>query len=64
METAAANFFASILSSDGWKAIPTEIAKQIETITEEKFAELLTEKAISETRRVNAGKRQNFVPCG
>lgn len=48
-------FFATAISEDEWKAIPSETAKKIEVLAEEKFEELITSKALSETAKFNAG---------
>ncbi|KRT85709.1 hypothetical protein AMK59_2854, partial [Oryctes borbonicus] len=53
---AATQFFASVVSEEEWKAIPSEIAKKIEDLAEQKFEELLTSKALSETAKFNAEK--------
>lgn len=55
-ETSMARFLASAVSEEEWKAIPSEIAKKIENLADEKFGELMTSKALSETAKFNAGK--------
>ncbi|KAI4471104.1 nucleoprotein tpr-related [Holotrichia oblita] len=56
MEETARRFFSSVVSDEEWKAIPSEIAKKIESLTEGKFEELITSKALSETAKFNAEK--------
>ncbi|XP_031346932.1 nucleoprotein TPR-like isoform X1 [Photinus pyralis] len=53
MEDANRTLFASAISEDEWSQIPSEIAKKICNFVEEKFDELITTKALSETSKFN-----------
>lgn len=55
MELEATSFLLLALSEEERQNIPSEIAKKLESFITEKFDELMTARALSETARHNAG---------
>lgn len=47
--------FAPILSEEDWQKVPQEIGKTILKFVNEKFEELITSKALLETKSFNLG---------
>lgn len=51
-----ANIFASVVSDNEWRDVPSDIAKKLTRYAEEKFEELYTLRALLATNRCDTGK--------
>lgn len=49
-------FLHSALTDEEWSQVPVDVGKKLEAFAEEKFEELLTSKALYETKRTETGK--------
>lgn len=61
MELESNSFLELALGSEERNQIPSEIAKKLEDFITEKFDELLTARALSETSKHNTGKVMKFI---
>lgn len=55
--------FSTVLSAEEWSQVPSEIAKKLEAFAEEKFEELITSKALYETKKAETGKLYKYFYC-
>lgn len=49
-------FLRSALTNEEWSQIPVDVGKKLEAFAEKKFEDLLTSKALYETKRTETGK--------
>ncbi|GLV34014.1 Megator [Carabus blaptoides fortunei] len=55
------NIFSTVLSAEEWSQVPSEIAKKLEAFAEEKLEELITSKALYETKKAETEQNLHTI---